>query len=288
MFALLQGCAGMIARMAVFSIAAALCGAQSTQPPAPRQPPARPQRPPAFPQHAQADPAVIARGRALYGVNCNFCHGSDARGGEGGPNLLRSEIVLNDRTGEGIAPVVQNGRGDMPKINLLKEQIADVAAFIHSFQIGGYDISRLTPPSILVGDAKAGEAAFRVRCASCHSPTGDLKGIATKITDPKILQNTWLMPAGGGRGGNAPPIKVSPVTVAVTLPSGQKTEGRLIRIDDFLVTLTDSEGVERSFRRDGDAPMVELRDPMTAHRELLPKYTDQEIHDLTSFLVTLK
>ena len=38
--------------------------------------------------------------QSLYGVNCNFCHGSDARGGEGGPNLLRSELVLNDQNGE--------------------------------------------------------------------------------------------------------------------------------------------------------------------------------------------
>ena len=276
----------MTARIVVAIAAASLCAAQSST--NSTQPPARPQRAPAFPQHAQADPAVIARGRALYGVNCNFCHGSDARGGEGGPNLLRSDIVLNDKSGERIAPIVQNGRGDMPKINLSKEQIADVAAFIHSFQVGGYDISRMAPPSILIGDAKAGEAAFRARCASCHSPAGDLKGIATKITDPKILQNTWLMPAGGGRGGSAPPIKVSPVTVTVTSASGQKTEGRLVRIDDFVVTLTDSEGVERTFRRDGDTPTVELHDPMKAHRELLPKYSDKEVHDLTSYLVTLK
>src|SRR5580704_15288427 len=60
----------------------------------------------AFPQHPPGDPAMIARGQALYGVNCQFCHGSDARGGEGGPNLLRAEIVLNDQNGELIAPVV--------------------------------------------------------------------------------------------------------------------------------------------------------------------------------------
>src|SRR5260370_41226124 len=40
-----------------------------------------------YPQRPPGDPAVVARGKALYGVHCNFCHGSDARGGEGGPNL---------------------------------------------------------------------------------------------------------------------------------------------------------------------------------------------------------
>jgi cytochrome c oxidase cbb3-type subunit 3 len=244
-------------------------------------------RPPAFPSHPPADSAVIDRGKALYGVNCNFCHGSDARGGEGGPNLLRSELVLNDQNGELIATVVQNGRGEMPRINMTREQIADVAAFLHSFKVGGYDISRMTPPSILTGDAKAGEAAFQKRCASCHSSTGDLKGIASKITDPKVLQNTFLVPSGRGRG-EASPVRVPPNTVTITFPSGQKAEGRLVRIDDFIVILADSEGVHRSFRRDGETPRVEIHDPLKPHRDLLPKYTDTEIHDLTSFLVTLK
>src|SRR5947209_4370943 len=191
----------------------------------------------AYPQRPPADPAAAERGRAIYGVNCSFCHGSDARGGEGGPNLLRSQLVLRDEKGELITPVVQNGRpdGGMPKMNLTVEQVADVAAYIHSFRVGGYDVSRNPPPTILVGDAKAGEAYFRSKCASCHSVTGDLKGFGAKFEDPKMLQNTFLMP-GGGRGGfggafggAAPPINVPATTVTVTLPSGQKVEGRLGR-----------------------------------------------------------
>ena len=115
----------------------------------------------AFPQHPAADPAAMERGKALYGVHCNFCHGSDARGGEGGPNLLRSDLVLNDKNGESIAMVVQNGQGEMPKLNLNNEQVSDIAAYIHSFRVGGYDVSRMVPPSILVGDASAGEAPLK-------------------------------------------------------------------------------------------------------------------------------
>lgn len=244
----------------------------------------------AFPQHAPDDPAVVERGRALYGVNCNFCHGSDARGGEGGPNLLRSDLVLNDKKGELIRTVVQNGRGEMPRLNLSDQQISDIAAFIHSFRVGGYDASRMTPPSILVGDATAGEAVFRNKCASCHSATGDLKGIASKIGDPKILQNTFLMPGGGGRGGRGGGggTAVPPTTVTVTPASGPKVEGRLVRIDDFTVTLTDSENIQRTFRRDGDVPRVEVHDPLKPHRDMLPTYSDKDIHNLTSYLVTLK
>ena len=61
-----------------------------------------------------------------------------------------------------------------------------------------------------------------------------------------------------------------------------------MRVDDFIVIIKDSEGNERSFRRDGDKPKVELHDPLEAHRKLLPKYTDTDIHNLTAYLVTIK
>jgi len=250
----------------------------------------------AYPQHPPADAASVERGRALYGVNCAFCHGSDARGGEGGPNLLRAQIVLNDKNGESIAPVVQNGRPDagMPKIDLSMAQIADVAAFVHSFRVGGYDISRNPPPSVLVGDAKAGEAYFQLQCASCHAVTGDLKGIGARFDDPKLLQNFFVMPGGGrggfgggGAGGTAPST-IPPATVTVTLAGNRKVEGRLGRIDDFIVTLTQADGAPRTFRRDGDTPKVEIHDPLAPHRELLKVYTDKDIHNLTAYLVTVK
>ena len=174
----------------------------------------------------------------------------------------------------------------MPKFDLTMAQISDIAAYIHSFKVGGYDLSRLTPPSIVVGDAAAGEKYFAAHCGSCHSGSGDLKGIATKIADDKQLQQTWLMP-GGGRGGRGP-VTVPPVTATITLPSGEKVNGRLIRIDDFIVTLGDADGGQRTFARNGDAPKVEIHDPLAAHRKLLPTYSDKDIHDVTAYLVTLK
>ena len=246
----------------------------------------------AYPSRPPGDPVVVERGKALYGVHCTFCHGPEARGGDGGGvNLLRSELVLRDQHGELITPIVQKGtpEGGMPAVSLTTAQIADVAEFIHSFKVGGYDISRKQPPSILVGDAAAGEAAFKATCASCHSVTGDLKGFGAKFSDPKQLQQMWLMPAGGrgGRGGAAP-LNVPPTTVTVTPAAGQKVDGRLVRVDDFLVTLTEADGTLRSFRRDGESPRVEIHDPLQPHRDLLPKYQDKQIHDITAYLVTVK
>ena len=238
----------------------------------------------AFPQRTP-DPAAVERGKALYGVHCNFCHGSDARGGEGGPNLLRSEVVLNDQNGEAIAPIVQNGRGDMPKLPLTNAQVADVAAYVHSFRVSGYDASRNPAPSIVVGDAKAGQAYFQSKCASCHNPTGDLKGIATRFADPKALQQRWLIPSGGGRGARGG--GGTPVTATVSAPGGDVT-GRLVRIDDFIVTIQPANGPDRTFRRDGDSPKVEIHDPVAPHRNLLPTYSDTDIHNVTAYLVTLK
>jgi len=181
----------------------------------------------------------------------------------------------------------------MPKFTLSGAEIADVAAFLHSFGINSRDPARKRPPSIVVGDAKAGEAYFQAKCSSCHSASGDLKGIGARITDARTLQQTWLMPVvygprGGGSSSLSAAVNVPPVTVTVTTPDGKSAQGKLGRIDDFLVTLTESDGTARSFRRDGETPKVEIHDPMKPHKELLRVYTDKDIHDVTAFLVTVK
>jgi cytochrome c oxidase cbb3-type subunit 3 len=137
---------------------------------------------------------------------------------------------------------------------------------------------------VLVGDARAGQAYFDAKCNGCHSPSGDLKGIATRIPDPKALQNRWVAGGGGSRGG----VGAHPVTVTVTQLSGERVDGRLVRIDDFLVTIALTDATVHTFRRDGDVPKVDVHDPMKAHRDLLSVYTDQDMHDVTAYLVTLK
>jgi len=244
----------------------------------------------AYPARAPGDPTVIERGRNVYSTNCAFCHGADTRGGASGPSLLRSAIVLDDKNGESIGPVVQAGRPDrgMPKFPLSVDQVADLAAFLHSFTVNGYDSSRQRPTTIVVGNASAGEAVFRNRCASCHSTTGDLMGLATRIADPRVLQQSWLMPGSTvGRGGGPRPARPRPPTAVVTLPSGQRFEGELERVDDFFVAIRTTDGGRRAFRTT-DGTRVDVKDPLVAHRELLPTFTDAEIHNLTAFLVTLK
>ncbi len=241
-----------------------------------------------------AAPAEVARGKALYGVQCTFCHGPDARGGESGPNLWRTVTVTNDMKGELIGKVILSGvpEAGMPRFDMTPSQISDIAAFLHSFNVGGRDVMRDAPPNLLVGNAKSGEAYFKAKCGNCHSVTGDLKSIGTRIADPKTLQQTWIMPTpprggGFGLGANAA-LNVPPKTVTVTMPNGQKHEGRLDRIDDFTVTLIDDTGSPRTFLRNDRIPRVEVHDPLKPHKDLLAGYTDDDIHNVTAYLATVK
>lgn len=248
----------------------------------------------AYPQHEQAPPEKIAAGKTLYEVNCSFCHGADARGGEGGPNLLHSEMVMDDQNGELIAPVVQNGRPGtaMPKFNLTPDQISDIAAYIHSFRVAGYDLSRMVPTNIVVGNAQAGEAFFNGpgKCNTCHSVTGDLAGIGARM-EPKTLQNAIVSGrAGGGRGFGAAPEETpkTTVTVTLTLTNGKTVEGKLDHLDDFTVSLTDANDNHLTFNRGSDVKSVAVHNPLQYHIDMLPKWTDDDIHNVTAYLVTLK
>ena len=243
-------------------------------------------------QRPPGDPARIARGQALYGIHCRGCHGIDLRGGDlGGPNLLRSQLVLRDRQGELIWPILRDGQStagvsSMPAQSLAEDDAHAVAEFIHSIlatssRQGGPPPGPELELDIVVGDATAGRTYFEATCASCHSADGDLAGIATRIPDPKTLQNTWVR--GRQRGAPRPPVRVT-----VTEATGARTEGRLERLDDFLVALTTDDGRRRSFRRRGSTPRVEIDDPTARHAELLGLYTDPDIHDVTAYLVTLK
>jgi cytochrome c oxidase cbb3-type subunit 3 len=245
---------------------------------------------PDFPR-PPGDPAAIGRGKQIFSVNCGFCHGADARGGEGGgPNLLRSPIVLNDQHGEVIAAVVLNGRVEkgMPKFNMTLENVADIAAYVHDIKVGRNAAARFDPKSVLVGDPAAGKAYFngKGRCTACHSVSRDLAGIGSKF-DPKTLQDTIVTGGGSGMLGIPSPT-APPRTVLITLPAGELIKGRLISVDDFVVVLTDVDGNRRTIRRDGDIPRVEISNPLQAHLDMVRSWEDRDLHNLTAYLVTLK
>ena len=240
------------------------------------------------------DPVEIARGKQVYGISCRSCHGADLRGGDmGGPNLPRSQLTLTDRAGELIVPVIQGSlaRSGMPAIPMSPEDAKAVSAYVRSVMdtIGGQGKppSEMAPPSILVGNAAEGEKFFGQKCAGCHAVTGDLRGIATRLADPKVLQNTWV--AGVvRRGGFGTPRGTKPTLVTLTPKTGAQVQGKLVRMDAFQVTLELEDGTIRSFGRDGESPRVEVKNPLQPHIDMLPQLTDQNMHDVTAYLVTIK
>jgi cytochrome c oxidase cbb3-type subunit III len=287
----------MNARLAVLAITA-LTAALSSSPirgQGTGQPDIEASKPPAvagpdFPRPT-ADPAAIARGRQTFSVNCAFCHGSGARGGEGGgPNLLRSPIVLNDRNGELIAAIVLTGRPDkgMPKFNLAADSVSDIAAYLHSIDAGADKSPTYDPKSVLVGNAAAGKAYFNGKghCTACHSVAKDLAGIGSKY-DPPHLQDAIFTAGGTGIFGEPSPT-APPPSVTVEMPSGTVIKGRLVEMDDFDLVLIEDGGHRRTIRRDGDIPRIQVDNPLQAHLDRVLSWEDRDLHDLTAYLATLK
>lgn len=235
------------------------------------------------PPVAPENPTAVARGQATFRSTCGFCHGEDATGGRG-PDLVRSVLVSHDQKGSLITPVVRNGRPDkgMPAFSsLTDQQVSDIVEFLHYRQFQAlhngrvastYPLSRL-----LTGDAAAGKRFFYDAggCSKCHSVTGDLAGVAKKYS-PVDLQQQMVYPAE----------KAPPETATVTLTDGTRFEGKVVRNDEFRISLICKDGWYRSWPL--SSVNVQIHDPLAAHRQLMFTYTDADIHNLFAFLETLK
>ncbi len=234
---------------------------------------------------APPDAAAAARGEKTFSANCAFCHGAKATGGDTGPDLVRSALVLHDEKGELIGPVVHKGRTDrgMPAFAAFNEsELYDIAEFLHlrvelTANRGTYKLL-----NVVTGDAKAGEAYFRGPggCTGCHSVTGDLAHIGSKMS-PADLQQAFLYPAARGFG------VADQQNVKVRLPGGEEMQGHLKYLDDFHVGFEDAEGEFHSMALT-DGTKVELEDKLIGHRKLLDRYTDADMHNLTAYLVSLQ
>jgi mono/diheme cytochrome c family protein len=227
------------------------------------------------------DKAAAARGRSLYAQYCINCHGSTAKGGPNGPDLIRSTAVLRDRLGTGIGPAMR-ASASSHAASLTPAQLVDLSHFLRQ-RVEAVTRNRTptAPIDVLVGDPEAGRRYFNGtgRCSTCHSPTGDFAGLRTRTPDALTLQQRVLFPSL---------IRsTKKVEVTVTPASGAPVSGTLERIDNFTVSLRDGAGDYRSFSR-VPGVTVDVRDPLAAHRELLDQYSDDDIHDVVAYLWTIK
>jgi cytochrome c oxidase cbb3-type subunit 3 len=230
----------------------------------------------------------IQAGQALFAAQCSFCHGRDAGGGEGGPDLIASVLVEQDVQGEKIGAVVRNGRLDkgMPAFsNVDEQQLAALVAFIHDRKAKAKEGRRRTVDvtDLQTGDAEAGMRYFNGPggCAKCHSPSGDLAGIAGRHQGLELLKR-MLYRENGRASESTKPIP----TATVTLPSGQTVAGKLAYRDEFTIGLIDPSGWYRSW------PVAQVKftvmNPLEAHIEQLGNYTDEDMHNVLAYLQTLR
>ena len=242
----------------------------------------------ASPPPQAAPTEQVQKGQSLFATQCAFCHGRDAAGGETGPDLTSSELVEKDVNGNEIGPVVRSGRIDkgMPPFNLSDTDLAAVVAFIHDqkTKMDSKQGRRRTvrPEDLQTGNAEEGKKYFNGAggCAKCHSPSGDLAGVASRFRGLALLER-MLYP-----GGRRASPSSSPATVTVTLPSGETVTGKLAYRDEFVIALVDSSGWYRSWFK--SSVKFKVNNPLEAHSEQLGKYTEEDMHNALAYLQTLR
>jgi cytochrome c oxidase cbb3-type subunit 3 len=236
------------------------------------------QRPPATVTPQTYPDELVRSGEVRFVARCGFCHGRDAGGGEGGPDLTRSLVVAADAYGNAIGPFIRSG--GVHDIQVLADEIPGIAAFIHTRKavaeamLGGRRF--VDPEDLRTGDADAGRRYFDGDggCATCHSPTGDLAGIGTRLEGLDLMR-AMLSP------------RVSqPPEVRVVTASGELVTGRLVRRDEFRIAITDDAGERHEWATDEVGFAID--DPMDAHFEILGRYTDEDMRDVYAYLETLR
>jgi cytochrome c oxidase cbb3-type subunit 3 len=137
-------------------------------------------------QDLATDDDALKIGQRLFIQNCSQCHGSDAHGTTGFPNLADKDWLYGG-TPEAIKETLMNGRiasGMMPWEGALggAQGVKEVAAYVISLS------GRSVDPKL----AKAGKSKF-VMCAACHGPDGQGSlALGLPMGAPKLNDNIWL------------------------------------------------------------------------------------------------
>jgi len=248
-----------------------------------------------IPQQTAAQAAAPADGQAIFVAQCAFCHGREATGGVGGPDLTDSALVAKDVNGDLIQPVVRGGRPEkgMPPFALSDADLKAVVAYVHERKTSVDEKPgrrrKVSVEDISTGNIEAGKRYFDGAggCARCHSATKDLAGVASRYRGLALMQRMlYPTPQNAVQPPEGEKPSSNPANVTVTLPSGQTVTGSLVHQDEFTIALRDASGWYRSWP--AASVKYAIDDPLKAHADQLAKYTDGDIHNLVAYLQTLK
>lgn len=230
---------------------------------------------------AKPDPEAAARGGPIFQQNCAFCHGAQARGATG-PNLITSDVVLGDDHGEHLVPWLRKGRPEkgMPAFgSMANGQLRDIAEFLHQQVEDVANRGTYHVLNIVVGDKTKGQAYVQAHCMSCHT-LESFDHIGSRFRSPEQLQRGWIWPS---RSGN-PKLAV---TATVKTPDGASMTSRVVQISDFRITLEDAHGQKHAIEREPGVD-VEVNDPLAAHEQMILTLANDDMHNVTAYLASLK
>ncbi len=127
-----------------------------------------------------ADSEAVKVGQRLFLQNCSQCHGSDARGQKGFPNLTDDAWLYGGEPAAIVTTIMHGRIGQMPswKDALGEQGVEEVVSYTLS----------LSGRSVNARDAEAGKARFVV-CAACHGTDG--KGNPA-VGAPDLTDQDWL------------------------------------------------------------------------------------------------
>jgi cytochrome c oxidase cbb3-type subunit III len=237
---------------------------------------------------AEPDKIAAARGEPLYHQSCAFCHGPQAHGATGS-SLIISDVVLGDDHGEHLVLFLKKGRPEkgMPAFALMSDdQLKDISEFVH-LQVeevanrGTYQVL-----NVLVGTEEKGRQYVAGHCVPCHAP-GTFAHISSKFRSPEQLQKGWISPAQhAGSGANSGDSSLA-TTATVKMPDGVTIAGRVTQVSDFRITVVDSMGQAHIIDRKPGV-RVQMKDPLAAHQEMIMTLANEDMHNVTAYLETLK
>jgi cytochrome c oxidase cbb3-type subunit 3 len=127
------------------------------------------------------DPKARVMGERMFLTYCSQCHGSDARGAKGYPNLADNDWLWGGEPQTILTTILEGRTGMMPPMGAAvggPEGIKEVANFVLSLSGSAHDAKL----------AEAGKAKFAI-CAACHGPEG--KG-NTQLGAPNLTDKIWL------------------------------------------------------------------------------------------------